>query len=112
MNSRHPSNPICRAFVAGLCGLLCSGSQAAADSIPYTFTKVGPEYRLTLPTDPNFYYGFQHTNDLLRFSMRNMAMGSRTHLRLHARGGRNARVFPRQAHQHRRARGLGQRLHR
>jgi hypothetical protein len=76
MNRCRSARSACRAFAAGLCGLLCCGSRAAADSIPYTFTKVGPEYRLTLPTDPNFYYGFQHTNDLLRFSMRNMAMGN------------------------------------
>jgi hypothetical protein len=75
---------------AALCGVLGSAIPAAAEPFPYTsFTKVGSEYRLTLPTDPTFYYGFQHSSDLKRlFAMRQMALGgSRPDLRLHARCG-------------------------
>jgi hypothetical protein len=60
---------------AFLLGWLVGVSPCAAEPIPYTFTKVGDEYRLTLPTDPRFYYGFQHSNDLLHFSTKRMAMG-------------------------------------
>jgi hypothetical protein len=75
---------------AALCGVLGSAIPTAAEPFPYTsFTKVGSEYRLTLPTDPTFYYGFQHSSDLKRlFAMRQMALGgSRPDLRLHARCG-------------------------
>ena len=48
-----------------------------ADGFPYTFTKVGPEYRLTLQSDPEHYFGFQHTGDLLQpFSTLKMALGN------------------------------------
>ena len=64
--------------VAALCGLLGSAIPAAAEPFPYaSFDKVGSEYRLTLPTDPTFYYGFQHSSDLERlFAMKQMALGN------------------------------------
>ena len=34
--------------------------------LPFTFTKVGAEYRLTLQPSPAFYYSLQHTGDLLQ----------------------------------------------
>lgn len=37
-----------------------------ADGLPYTFTKVGPEYRLTLQPSTSLYFGFQQTADLLQ----------------------------------------------
>lgn len=62
---------------AALLGWCVAAMAAAAETFPYSsFTKVGDEYRLTLPTDPNFYYGFQRTHDLLDFSMNQMALGS------------------------------------
>ena len=62
--------------MACLLGCFISVTPCAAEPIPYTFTKVGEEYRLSLPTSSMYYYGFQQSNDLLRFSMRQMAMGS------------------------------------
>ena len=47
-----------------------------AGSLPFTFTKVGPEYRLTLQPDATLYFGFQHTDDLLQtFDNVEMALG-------------------------------------
>jgi hypothetical protein len=45
--------------------LLLLAPAALAQSLPATFSKVGPEYRLTLGADPALYFGFQHTEDLL-----------------------------------------------
>ena len=48
-----------------------------AQSLPYTFTKVGPEYRLTLQANPLRYFGFLHTADLTQpFSTIKMALGN------------------------------------
>lgn len=66
-----------RKSIIMLLGWAGIGSCVSADSIPFTFTKVGPEYRLALPTDPKFYYGFLQTQDLLQpFVIRQMALGS------------------------------------
>jgi hypothetical protein len=37
-----------------------------AQGWPFLFSKVGDEYRLTLEATTAFYYGFQHTDDLLQ----------------------------------------------
>jgi hypothetical protein len=66
-----------RGGVIGLLSWVGIGSGVGADTIPFTFTKVGSEYRLELPTDPMFYYGFLQTHDLRQpFAIRQMAMGS------------------------------------
>jgi hypothetical protein len=77
MNRRRHANAVCCGVAAALAGLLGSAIPVAAETVPYTsFTKVGDEYRLTLPTNPIFYYGFQHSNDLRHYAMQQMAMGS------------------------------------
>ena len=57
--------------------LLLSVVAGRADGIPYTFTKVGLEYRLTLQPNPSLYFGFQHTGSLLQsFGTIHMALGT------------------------------------
>jgi hypothetical protein len=55
-------------FLGRVCNLLLPLlllASAAPAQLPATFTKVGPEYRLTLGADPSLYFGVQHTEDLL-----------------------------------------------
>jgi len=64
---------ICNLFLGCL---LLFAPAARAQSIPVTFSKVGPEYRLTLQPNPALYFGFQHTGNLLvPFSYVAMALG-------------------------------------
>ena len=63
----------------GVLGLLLSVVASRADGLAYTFTEVGPEYRLTLQPNPALYFGFQHTADLLQsFAFIKMALGDAT----------------------------------
>ena len=56
--------------------LLAVVSLASGADLTYTFTKVGPEYRLTLQPNPLLYFGFRHTGDLTQpFVTIKMALG-------------------------------------
>lgn len=70
-----------RAFLklAGCIAFLIATVGSFAAGLPYTFTKVGPEYRLTLQANPLLYFGFQHTGDLTQaFDTIKMALGDTT----------------------------------
>ena len=57
-------------------GLIVLAVQSVAADLPFTFTRVGAEYRLTLQTNPNLYFGFQRAPDLLNsFATIKMALG-------------------------------------
>lgn len=61
----------------GILGAIFVGSEGAADGLPFTFTKVGPEYRLTLQPSTTLYFGFQQTADLYQpFTNVHMALGT------------------------------------
>ena len=50
---------------------------ARAADYPYTFTKVGPEYRLTLEQNSAVYFGFQYSPNLVvPFATAKMALGT------------------------------------
>ena len=67
----------CIPFAAALLVFLLSAVASRADGLPYTFTKVGPEYRLTLQPNAALYFGFQRTSDLLQpFGTIKMALGT------------------------------------
>lgn len=64
-------------LATALLAFLLSAVAGRAAGLPYTFTKVGPEYRLTLQPNPALYFGFQHTADLLQaFDTIKMALGT------------------------------------
>ena len=57
--------------------MLLSAVAGRTDGLPYAFTKVGPEYRLTLQPSTTLYFGFQHSADLLQpWSMVQMGLGT------------------------------------
>ena len=67
----------CVLLAAAVLTLLLSAVAGRADGLPYIFTKVGPEYRLTLQPNPALYFGFQRTGDLLQpFGTIKMALGT------------------------------------
>lgn len=55
---------------------ICLKGQTHAQGIPYTFERVGPEYRLGVGPTTDFYYGFQHSDDLLFFDTILVALGN------------------------------------
>ena len=67
-----------RRFLAtGFLGLLVATGAVRAESLPFTFTKVGAEYRLKLESSELYYFGFQKTPDLLKpFDIIQMALGT------------------------------------
>ncbi len=69
----------CRTLATGLVGLLAATGLARADSsLPFNFTKVGSEYRLTLESSDLYYYGFQKSPDLVKkpFDIIQLALGT------------------------------------
>ena len=74
-----PFSPVPRALavrITGLSALFAADLPSPAADLPYTFTKVGPEYRLTLQPNPALYFGFRHTGDLTQpFVTIQMALG-------------------------------------
>lgn len=64
-------------FAQLFCALfLVSISIASGAGLPYTFTKVGPEYQLTLQANPILYFGLQRTGDLTQpFDTIKMTLG-------------------------------------
>lgn len=68
-----------RATIFVLLALLFPPATVPAQNLPAIFTKVGPEYRLTLQPNPVLYFGFQRTDDLTQpFGTIKMALGDTT----------------------------------
>ena len=76
MRSLAPTIRALAGVLIAVGAMLSLRATGTAQSLPYTFTKVGPEYRLTLQADPALYFGFQQTDDLLQaFGNVQMALG-------------------------------------
>lgn len=58
------------------CVFVLQAPSAFAQSIPFTFNKVGPEYRLGVEPTTAYYYGFQRSDDLLFFDTILVALGN------------------------------------
>lgn len=58
------------------CMFVSLAPQAYAQDIPFTFTKVGFEYRLGVEPTTAYYYGFQRSDDLLFFDTILVSLGN------------------------------------